>query len=175
MWSRKPSISFGLLVICVAFQGQYCECEFWEPAKTSRSWRFLSLWQGPLRRGCPGSPSLWGIPLARASQGNTIPSYYIACPWGLHKVEDKWERKDLVLHAVWKEFKGRRGSSVFLLFSVSIICCHHELFYFHRLILGSASGTGGCASDWHPRATWPRLRCPITIWGIWLRILSKMG
>lgn len=84
-------------------------------------------------------------------------------------------RRGIILHAVWKEIKGRRKSLMFLLFGVTVIRCHHELFYFHRLILGSASGTGGCASAWHPRATWPRLCCSITICGIWLRSLSEMG
>lgn len=47
--------------------------------------------------------------------------------------------------------EGKFDISIFLLFSVTIICCHHELFCFHRLILGSASGAGGCASVWHVR------------------------
>lgn len=63
MWSRKPNISFGLLVIHIAFQRQYCECEFWEPAKNSQSCRSPSLWQGSLQSGCPESPSLWGTPV----------------------------------------------------------------------------------------------------------------
>lgn len=167
MWNKKPNVLFGLPVIHVVFQRQYCECEFWELS----NFKVLEVPVSVARISVVTVPR---VPSLHHQHYSSSSSTRQSCPRKhnpkfLHSLSMRtaqcggWMRKDIVLHAVWKEIKGRRGSQLFLLFSVSIICCHHELFYFHRLILGSASGAGGCTSVWHLRVTWPRLCCPITI------------